>query len=137
MPDFSHASRFWNDVDVIIGNALSVTVASSQFFHGYFNQEPPVVGDTMEFNVSLDPGDYTLKTFGVDTPDSGIQDVFINGILVAQLDRYAGGTVFNSMQTQDVTITQQTNTVRSEVNTQNGSSAGFNLVLSRIFFVPR
>jgi len=116
---------------------MSLQLSNSQLFGGYFFQNPSALGDTVDFTANLTPGDYRLTFFGAQTTPSGIQDVFLNGDLVATFDHYfAPGTNFNAKGSVLVTVAQSANVVRSVIVGQNPSSVGFNALISRVYFSP-
>ncbi len=136
MGDLSYsASRFWPEGNVIVGNPMAYFNNTSQMYGGFYTQDSSALGDTVDMVFDLSPGDYRMTFFGARTTTSGIQDVFIDGVLVATFDHYfSPGTAFNVAGQANVTISTFQFTLRAVISGQNASSAGFNALLSRVFF---
>lgn len=119
-------SRFWNEGNLIAGNALAFAFdgnAGNFLFGGTLAQTPPADGDTVELLFNVSPGNYTLRVYGGDdqfTPgDSGIQDIYFDGVLVGTIDRSAvnvsGVVVF------PVTVTGPVSVFRAVINGTNST----------------
>lgn len=132
-------SYIWHkDSTVVVGNALTVTVASAQDFGYYAYQNTAADGDSFEQSFLLGAGTYTVYFLGQLHPSAGIIDWSIDGTQIKAGQDWYGVLTANTEKTvSSVTIAETgRHVITGTVNDKNGSSGGYIIRLTSIWFKP-
>lgn len=129
------ASIFADEMVVVTGAALSTTIDNLQQHNFYVNQSPSAVADNTRAITPLDTaGTYFLTALYATTATGGQYDVVVNGIVVLSIDAYSAGTTQNVSATSAAfTVSDATVTINVVTTGQNGSSAGFDTNLTKLY----
>jgi len=89
-----------------------------------------VTGGWLEWEVTLAPGTYKLRTFYQKDANAGILKVLVDGVQVDTFDAYAAAPALNQVdETADVVLSGGTHTVRYYSNTKHASSSAYAILL--------
>lgn len=134
-----YSSFFWYESKIISGNTLFEGTDTSQYHNYYALQNPGANGDTLEWNVSLEEGNYTLFMLGETDSGSGIIKFQLNGSdIVTGLDWYNAGLQNNIVKSGNFSVSTGDNyALRSIVTGKNASSSGHNISGTRVWIVKQ
>jgi len=128
----------WGYGKVIKGAIFSQTsVSSSPLFYIAF-QSPPALDDEVEVTFPLKSGNYILDLFGIRQTNSGIIQVYFNGIqLGGNIDKY-GANVAPLILRYTVSVASSgLQSFRTKVVGKNAASSGFANQTAAIVISPR
>lgn len=138
MANLRRANLFHDHVAVVVGSPLDHQVNSSQPYNLYSRQFAAADGDTFTQAFGLLEGVYDFHVLGVTNGGSGLVDWFLDNtpIAVGQ-DWYSAGTVFHVTQTvAAVSVVGSAHVLRGVITGQNPASGGYQLNLTKYWFVP-
>jgi hypothetical protein len=131
-------AEIWHRTSTIVtGTGPLVWTTNAAHDGAFYYYTTPADGDVFTNSVLLEPGTYTMYIYGVTSAISGIIDWDLGGSSIATgQDWYSGGSVYDVTKTvTSISITDIGRYVlQGTVNGQNGSSAGYRIQLTRIWF---
>jgi len=142
----AHPQRavLWHDEALVtVGNALTTTVQSAQYYCCYAYQNASANGDTWTNSVYLAEGIYQVDGWCVRTSDTGKIDLSIGDYdLVVAHDLYTAvwaARQYLSKSPGSWVIAVPTSgryVVTCTINGKNAASGGYDLMLTNIYFMP-
>ena len=125
---------------VTTGNALARTLDTSQMFGFFYRQDSSADGDIFTQSFVLAPGTYTFKVLGKKTTASGKVDWTLDGTPIVTGQDWYGAGVFNAVLSVASVQIGDTDggrhVLQATVNGKNGSSSGYDLNLTAMWFEP-
>ena len=123
---------------VTAGNAIACTADANQLYSIYCSQSAAAQNDAFTNGFFLRAGTYTFSALGLTSSNKGAIDWYIDGTLaVTAQDWYTAGGAFNAVKTATVTVSNSGyHTLKGIVSTKNGSSSAYNMLLTKMWFVP-
>lgn len=129
------ASMFRSESLMLVG-AKTLIVNNAQYHCGYSRTSGD--GITWTNSFILEAGTYSFSVFGVKDSDNGIVDWYIDDVLIATHDYYAGGTSFNQITTTSnvVISTSGRHVLKGITNGKNASSSAFVTLITFMYLLP-
>lgn len=128
----------WHDeATVTSGNALSLSLGTSQYYNGAYFQNTDADGDTFTQTFILLEGTYDFYVFGRTGPGLGKIDWYVDEEKVVDAqDWYAGSIGYNvTKATTDIEIIGSgRHVLKGVVNGKNSSSTGYAIYLNKYWF---
>lgn len=125
-----------SDSNVLVGNPITRTLSGSAYLGMYAYQSTAASGDTFTNGFNLKSGTYTLRIYGMANTNSGILNIYVDGVLQGTQDWYAGSLAATY---KDIAIEVESDgphTLRGTVYLKNFSSTGFYMYLSYMTIIP-
>lgn len=131
-------ATLWHQYAIVTaGNALSAAPDTGQYHNIVVHQSGSADADSFTQSFVLAAGTYTMYALGHRTNSSGIIDWDIDGVTVISGQDWYGGLNKNEIKSASVTVTGNgRHVLTGTVNGKNGSSAGYDIKLTKIWFVP-
>lgn len=129
----------WQDQSIkTVGNAFVVIIDAAAEYCHYMFQSLGANGDTWFNGFYIRAGTYTFKTLSRTDSDYPKVDYYIDSVLVGTIDYYSAALTRNVVKTiVNVTIsTDGYHTLKAVINGKNAASAGYNLLLTKLWFEP-
>jgi hypothetical protein len=135
---FSKTATMWHDQSVVTtGNAIAVTVNTSQPYTFIAKQNAAANGDVSENGFVIAAGTYSLKILYVKTAASGKIDVTIDGAAIVTIDAYAASSTYNQVSTTaGVVLTAGYHKIVFTVNGKNASSSNYEFYMTKMWLAP-
>jgi hypothetical protein len=116
---------------------VSWNITASQPYAHYIAKTAVAANDGhwCETGMFLAAGNYQFQLQGVFTTDSGIVDIYLDGINIGSIDMYASSTTYNSIRTiyPVAVIGNGYHHIRLVVNGKNASSTDFRMCLTCLY----
>jgi len=137
----TRATMFHNESLVTAGNAITVAILTTQAHNAVWYQSAGADGDTFTHAFVLAEGTYTLYLYGSTRTAGGKIDWDIDGTAIATgQDWYSGSNVADVTKSiASVAIANNTSgrhVLTGTVNGKNASSSGYEIRLTKMYFVP-
>lgn len=125
-----------------------ITTSSTRFFNTtllttaelcrYATIDTPALGDTVEYEVLLKAGSYSLVIYGQKSTDRGVVGFYIDNRYVGRFDLYAASATPRNLQVVDFTIASSGwHSVKVVTVGKNSASSNYFLSLSAIHIRPQ
>jgi hypothetical protein len=124
---------------VTVGNAITRQHESTQDYGVHCYQNAAADGDTFTNGCFLAAGVYTFVVLGSSDNNRGKIDWTLDGVsIVTGQDWYSAASVVNVVKsTSSVAVLYSGwHQVKGVVNGKNGSSSGYNMLLTKMWFTP-
>jgi hypothetical protein len=132
------SATLWHDQSIpIVGDNIGKEHNANQRYHYFSYHSPlPADGDTFEQHFYLKGGTYDLYVLGARNPDQAKLDVFIDDILVANYNFYAGTTIFNWETINTVSVLGHgQHVLRGVINGRVPPSTNWRTRITKFWFV--
>lgn len=129
----------WHDQSIkTVGNAFTTVIDAAQPYGYVTYQSAAANNDEWTNGFMIRAGTYTIKILGTTDADRGKLDVYIDGVSVSTAnDFYSASTTRNVIKSiSSITVTDGYHTFKGKVNGKNGSSSGYLMPLTKIWFEP-
>ena len=121
----------------VTGSALAVGLSTSYHNNHAVVNSPGANGDSWEMHFVCASGIYNLRIVGSTNINAPKLDVFIDGVLQANIDWYSNPAVFNVTKSIFTgTLASGMHTLTCTVNGKNASSVGFALAINYYLLNP-
>lgn len=121
------------DSTAVAGGAINAVLDASQIFGHYAAQAPGALNDAFTHSCVLAAGLYSVYVHGVQGTGNGILSWYVDDVLVATQDWYAGSAVYNVVQTFAAELhSGGYHVLKAVVAAKNASSSGYVLPLTHI-----
>lgn len=136
---YPQQATIWGDESATVsGNDLTIVRDTSQNYNGYAQQFPTAAnGDAWSWTFFIKAGTYTFNVYGVIGTALAIVDWTLDGsAIVTGQDWYNGSYVYNTVKAVgSISVaTDGQHTLRATVNGKNGSSTGFYVEFTKMWF---
>ena len=132
------ATMFHDEATALAGNAIAITVSTTQPYNYYAAQSTAAQNDAFTQSFYLAAGTYTFSVLGVTAVNCAQVDWYLDGTrFVTAQDWYSGSSVFNVIKTtSSVTVaTTGRHQLKGIAATRNGSNTtGWFLDLTKYWF---
>lgn len=135
----TRATLFHNESLVTAGNAITGSINTSQAHNATWYQDASADADSFTHAFVLAEGTYTLYFYGVTHTSGGKIDWSVDGVSITTgQDWYSNPAVANvTKSVAAVAIaTGGRHVLTGTVNGKNAGSAGYDIRLTKIYFVP-
>lgn len=136
--DLPTRAECWHDeATILVGNALTIAVNTSQPYNDYAYQNAAVNGDSFTQSVFLRAGTYIMSILGVTGNNRGKVDWYLDGtLIVSGQDWYTAGTVYNVVVTVANVVVpfDGYHVLKGSINGANVASGGYALYLTKLWW---
>lgn len=133
-------ATLWHDEDTVLtGNNLVYTIDTSQAFNFEAEQSPAADGDSFQQGFYLQEGTYTMYVLGRTRSSSGKIDWYLDDtLIVSGQDWYSSAGASNVvMSSSGISVVGSgRHILKGVVNGKNGSSSGYRITITKVWFVP-
>ncbi|HLF10666.1 MAG TPA: hypothetical protein VJA26_05585 [Gammaproteobacteria bacterium] len=128
----------WHDESrIIAGAALARAVGTTQLYNSLVFQNPAAVNDEWDSTFVIQAGAYTFSLLTATANIYGILSLRLNGVLFATTDLYTAIATANVLRTFALVVpTSGLQTLNGRVASKNAASAGFTVVVSKMWVAP-
>lgn len=131
-------ATLWHDeATVVAGNAIAITLNTSQLYSALHNQNPAADGDAFTQTVVLAEGTYSFYVLGRTGSGLGRLDWYIDDVkVISAQDWYAASITYNVIQSaNNIGIAEGgRHVLKGVVNGKHVSSAGYAIYLTKYWF---
>lgn len=126
----------WSEIEVIDGNANTLSLNASQILGHWFEQQPAAQNDKCQLVTSLPAGEYQLHMVGHTSSASGITTVKMDGTSLGTPDWYTASGGFNAKRSLNFTVDIGGEKVFTfTMATKNASSSGYKQQVTYLYII--